>query len=143
MSDMAATRDLTIKQYRLLAELRYQIRRFLAFRDQTARDNGLEPQQYQALLTIRGAPAGAEVTIGRLAQRMLVRHHSAVEMIDRLVTHGLVTRTRHPEDRRKMLVRLTAKGRRVLRELALSSREELRSSGPALAAVLRRLLSGE
>jgi len=140
---MAVNRDLTVKQYRLLAELRYQIRRFLAYRDQTARDNGLEPQQYQVLLAIKGAPPGTEVTIGRLAQRMLVRHHSAVEMIDRLATHGLVTRTRHPEDRRKMLVHLTAKGERVLRELALSSREELRNSGPALVAVLRRLLNGE
>ena len=140
---MAATRDLTVKQYRLLAELRYQIRRFLAYRDQTARDNGLEPQQYQALLAIKGAPAGTEVTIGKLAQRMLVRHHSAVEMIDRLATHGLVTRSRHPEDRRKMLVNLTAKGERVLRELALSSREELRNSGPALVALLRRLLNGD
>jgi DNA-binding MarR family transcriptional regulator len=143
MHDMAAVRDLTVKQYRLLAELRYQIRRFLAYRDQIARDNGLEPQQYQALLSIRGAPQGTEVTVGRLAQRMLVRHHSAVEMVDRLGTHGLVTRTRHPEDRRKMLVRLTAKGERVLRELALSSREELKDSGPALAALLRRLLDGD
>ena len=64
-------------------------------------------------------------------------------MIDRLATRGLVTRTRHPEDRRKMLVHLTTKGERVLRELALSSREELRSSGPALVAVLRRLLNGD
>jgi DNA-binding MarR family transcriptional regulator len=143
MLNMAATRDLTVKQYRLLAELRYQIRRFLAYRDQTARDNGLEPQQYQVLLAIKGAPAGTENTIGKLAQRMLVRHHSAVEMIDRLVTHGLVGRTRHPEDRRKMLVHLTAKGERVLRELALSSRDELRNSGPALAALLRRLLNGD
>jgi len=140
---MAATRDLTLKQYRLLAELRYQIRRFLAYRDETARDNGLEPQQYQALLAIKGAPTGTETTVGKLAQRMLVRHHSAVEMIDRLATHGLATRTRHPEDRRKMLVHLTAKGERVLRELALSSREELRNSGPALVALLRRLLNGD
>jgi DNA-binding MarR family transcriptional regulator len=143
MYDMAATRDLTIKQYRLLAELRYQIRRFLAYRDQISRDNGLEPQQYQVLLSIKGAPAGTEVTVGRLAQRMLVRHHSAVEMVDRLATHGLVTRTRHLEDRRKMLVHLTAKGERVLRELALSSREELKNSGPALVALLRRLLDGD
>lgn len=140
---MAATRDLTMKQYRLLAELRYQIRRFLAYRDQTSRDNGLEPQQYQVLLAIKGAPPGVEVTVGRLAQRMLVRHHSAVEMIDRLATHGLVTRARHPKDRRKMLVHLTAKGERVLHELALASREELRNSGPALVALLRRLLSGD
>jgi DNA-binding MarR family transcriptional regulator len=143
MPDMAATRDLTLKQYRLLAELRYQIRRFLAYRDETARDNGLEPQQYQALLAIKGAPIGTEPTIGKLAQRMLVRHHSAVEMVDRLATHGLARRTRHPEDRRKMLVHLTAKGERVLRELALSSREELRNSGPALVALLRRLLNGD
>jgi len=140
---MAAGKDLTVKQYQLLAELRFQIRRFLAYRDQAARDHGLEPQQYQALLSIKGSPPGVEVTIGRLAQRMLVRHHSAVEMIDRLATHGLVARIRHQKDRRKMLVRLTAKGERVLRELALFSREELKSSGPALATVLKKLLSAD
>jgi DNA-binding MarR family transcriptional regulator len=135
-------RDLTVKQYRLLGELRYQIRRFLAYRDETARAKGLEPRQYQALLAIKGTPPGTEVTIGRLAQRMLVRHNSTVEMVDRLATHGLVTRTRHPEDHRKMLVHLTAKGERVLRGLALASREELSNSGPALVAVLRKLLNG-
>jgi DNA-binding MarR family transcriptional regulator len=141
MFKMASKRDLTVKQYRLLGELRYQIRRFLAYRDETARANGLEPQQYQALLAIKGTVPGTEVTIGRLAERMLVRHNSTVEMVDRLAAHGLVTRTRHPEDHRKMLVHLTTKGERVLRGLAVASREELSNSGPALVAVLRKLLN--
>ena len=137
------SRDLTIREYRALAELRYQIRRFLAYRDHTAREAGLEPQQYQVLLAIKGPPANTEVTVGTLANRLLVRHHTSVEMIDRLAARGLVMRTRHRGDRRKMLVRLTAKGERVLRGLALASRKELRESGPALVAVLQKLVQIE
>src|SRR5258708_5644640 len=113
--------DLSAKEYRALAELRYQIRLFLAYREWSARKVGLEPQQYQMLLAIKGQPAGSEVTVGMLAERMLVRHHSAVEMINRLATRGLVARSRHQKDRRKMLVRLTPKGARLLRGLAVSS----------------------
>src|SRR6266436_181227 len=117
------TGDLSAKEYRALAELRYQIRLFLAYREWSARKAGLEPQQYQMLLAIKGPPSGSEVTVGMLAERMLVRHHSAVEMVNRLAIRGLVTRSRHQADRRKMLVRLTPKGARVLRGLAVSSRE--------------------
>ena len=141
MYDMGSVRDLSVKEYRALAELRYQIRLFLAYRDWTARKAGLEPQQYQMLLAIKGKPPGTEVTIGMLAERMLVRHHSAVEMIDRLAARGLVSRERHKGDQRKILVRLTPKGDSVLRALATSSREELMSSGTALTQVLQKLLS--
>jgi DNA-binding MarR family transcriptional regulator len=140
---MGGARDLTAKEYRALAELRYQIRLFLAYREWTARKAGLEPQQYQMLLAIKGPPPGAEVTVGMLAERMLVRHHSAVEMVDRLAARGFVTRSRHKADQRKILVRLTPKGESVLRALAVSSREELQVSGAVLVDVLRRLLDVE
>jgi DNA-binding MarR family transcriptional regulator len=139
---VGSSNNLNAKQYRSLAELRYQIRRFLVYRDETCRGAGLEPQQYQALLAIKGTQAGTEVTVGMLAQRMLVRHHSAVEMVDRLAARGLVTRSRKAEDRRKVLVRLTLKGERILHDLVLSSHEELATSGPALVAALRRVLNG-
>ena len=138
---MPSNRSLTTREYRALAELRYQVRLFLAFREQTARKKGLEPQQYQVLLTVKGAAADSEVTVGSVAERMLVRPHTAVEMLDRLAERGMVARTRHKDDHRKMLVRLTAKGERTLRALALASREELQSSGPELVRALRRVLS--
>ena len=138
---MALNRNLSSREYRALAELRYQVRLFLAFREETARKMGLEPQQYQVLLAIKGASLDVEVTIGMLAERMLVRPHTAVEMVDRLAARGMVVRSRHKTDHRKMLVRLTAKGERTLRTLVLASREELQNSGPALVRALRRVLN--
>lgn len=140
---MPLNQNLSVKEYRALAELRYQVRLFLAFREQTARKLGLEPQQYQMLLAIKGAALDAEVTVGLLAERMLVRPHTAVEMLDRLAEHKLIVRSRHKTDRRKMLVRLSAKGEKTLRALALASREELQESGPALVKALRRVLGGK
>lgn len=102
---------------------------------------GLEPQQYQVLLAIKGVALDVEMTVGMLAERMLVRPHTAVEMIDRLAARGMVVRSPHKTDHRKMLVRLTAKGERTLRALALASREELQNSGPALVRALRKLVS--
>jgi len=138
---VAVNRNLSSREYRALAELRFQVRLFLAFREHTARKMGLEPQQYQVLLAIKGVALDVEMTVGMLAERMLVRPHTAVEMIDRLAARGMVVRSRHKTDHRKMLVRLTAKGERTLRALALASREELQNSGPALVRALRKLVS--
>jgi DNA-binding MarR family transcriptional regulator len=132
---------LSASEYRALAALRYQVRLFLAFREQVARDKGLEPQQYQMMLAIKGAAQGTEVTISMLAERMLVRHNTAVEMTNRLAERGMVIRKRHPLDRRKALVCLSAKGEGTLYALALASREELQLSGPALVRALRRMLN--
>jgi DNA-binding MarR family transcriptional regulator len=140
---VAGTKNLSSREYRALAELRYQVRLFLAFREQTARAMGLEPQQYQVLLAIKGATSDVEVTVGLLAERMLVRPHTAVEMLDRLAKRGMVVRSRHKTDHRKMLIRLTAKGERALHALALASRDELQNSGPALVRALRRVLGGK
>ena len=69
--------------YAALADFRYEVRRFLHFAEQAAQAAGIEPQQYQALLAIRGLPAWARATIGTMAERMQIRHHSAVELRDR------------------------------------------------------------
>src|SRR5260370_22427139 len=87
--------------YRALAEFRRQIRRFLNLSDQAARATGLEPHQYQVLLAIRALPQGTPATIRALADQLLLRHHSAVELVDRMAKHGYVRRGRKPEDPRQ------------------------------------------
>ncbi len=128
--------------YQALAELRYQIRRFLRFSEESARSAGLEPQQHQLLLAIRGLPPGAEPTVSELAERLQIRHHSVVELIDRLERRQLVTRRRDEADRRKVLIELTPESERLLHSLALAHRQELESAGPellrALATVVNR-----
>src|SRR5919206_1623843 len=97
----------TAAEYRALAELRYQIRRFLRFSEREARRAGLEPRQHQALLALKGLPPDRLPTIGELAERLQVEHHSAVELVGRLVERGLVERTRAAADRRLVLLALT------------------------------------
>jgi DNA-binding MarR family transcriptional regulator len=127
--------------YATLAALRYQIRRFLHVRETAARAAGIEPQQYLLLLQLKGLEPKGSTTIGVLAERLQVRHHSAVELVDRLVARRMVTRRRDRRDRRGVVVRLTAKGHAVLRRLALYSLAELETEGPALVMVLRRLMA--
>lgn len=126
--------------YRALAEFRYQIRRFLRFSEETARAAGLEPQQYQLLLALKGLPQGVRGRIGEVAERLQIQHHSTVELVDRLARRGLVRRRRGHDDRREVLLDLSAKGDRVLRELALRNREELREMGPGLVSALQKVL---
>lgn len=126
--------------YATLAEWRYQLRLLLGRRETAARAAGVEPQQYMLLLQIKGLEARGAVTIGMLAERLQIRHHSAVELVDRLVKRGMVARRRHDDDRRQVVVTLRARGRAVLRRLALSSLAELRAEAPALVATLRRLI---
>ena len=126
--------------YATLAEWRYQLRLLLGRREAAARAAGVEPQQYMLLLQIKGLEARGRVTIGMLAERLQIRHHSAVELVDRLVKRGLVARRRHDGDRRQVVVKLRAPGEAVLRRLALNSLAELRAEAPALVATLRRLI---
>jgi DNA-binding MarR family transcriptional regulator len=132
--------DLALDQYRDLAELRRQIRRFLHFSESTAREHGLEPQQHQLLLMVHGLPDGVRPTIGELAARMFIQHHSAVELVKRLEHTGAIARVPSDTDRREVLVKLTDKGRAALRNLVLAHREELEKSGPELARVLQQVL---
>ena len=131
--------DLTLSEYRALAQFRCQIRRFLHFSEEQARSYGLEPQQHQLLLAIKGLPEDAHPTIRELAERLQLKHHSTVELVDRLAKHGYVSRTAATEDRRQVIVHLTRAGAGVLRRLSLAHRGELDTAGPALSAALRSL----
>lgn len=127
-------------EYRALAELRYRIRRFLREADAVARAAGLEPQQYLMLLAIRGLPRGDEATIRTLADRVVLKHHSTVELIDRLEKHGYVCRRRGRDDRRLVMVSLLPRGQRVLETVARHRISELRSNGRQLVHAINQLL---
>ena len=129
-------RAVSVAEYRALAEFRYQIRRFLNTSEQAARAAGLEPQQYLLLLALRGLPEGKQATILTLAERLQLRHHSVVGLIDRLEKRGLVRRVRGKEDRRKVLISLTARGEQILGNLARKRLAELRATGPELVRAL-------
>src|SRR5688572_3415285 len=136
---MASVRRVRV-DYATLADLRYQLRRFLGRREEAARAAGVEPQQYALLLQLKGLEGRRSVTIGALAERLQIRHHSAVELVDRLVARRLVDRRRNGRDGRAVEVALRPAGQAVLRRLALYSTAELKSDGPALVSVLRRLI---
>ena len=133
--------EILITEYQTLAEFRYQLRRFLRFSEQAARAAGLEPQQHQLLLAVKGLPEGSKATISVLAERLQIAHHSTVELIDRLVERGYIQRCRDEADQRRVLVSLTLQGEEVLRNLSLAHRAELRSTGPALVQALTLLLN--
>jgi DNA-binding MarR family transcriptional regulator len=133
-------KKLTLSDYQALAEFRYQIRRFLHFSEQVVKQSGLERGQYQLMLAIKGMPPDVRPRISELANRMQIRHHSAVELVNRLEGGGYVHRTRARDDRREVLLALTPKGEKVLSELALHHHDELRSSGPELVTALRRIM---
>ena len=126
--------------YRAMAEFRYQIRRFLRFSERTARDSGLEPQQYQLMLAVKGLPDGERPRIGDIAERLQIQHHSTVELVDRLAKRNLVRRRRSEQDRREVFLELTPKGDRLLQELALHHRSEIREMGPSLVNALKKVL---
>jgi len=134
-------KKLTLSDYQALSEFRYQIRRFLHFSEQVVKKTGLERGQYQLMLAIKGMPAEVRPRIRELANRMQIRHHSAVELVNRLEKGGYVHRARAQDDRREVLLALTPKGEKVLSELAMHHQEELRSSGPELVTALRRIMS--
>lgn len=137
---METSIDLSSDEYLALAEFRRQIRRFLHFSETTAKENGIEAQQHQLLLAVRGLPAGVNPTIREIAGRLFIQHHSAVELIDRLEKSGAIARQSGIEDKREVWVRLTPRGRAILRKLALAHRAELERSGPELARALKSVL---
>ena len=132
--------EITSDEYRALAELRYLIRKFVGEGDAVARAASLEPQQYLLLLALRGLPEGEEATIRTLAERLALKHHSAVELTDRLETHGYVRRSRNRDDRRQVLVTLLPRGEKLLEEVARDRISELRASGAALVSAISALL---
>lgn len=133
-------KDRNSSDYQALAEFRYQIRRFLSFSQRAARAAGIDPQQHQLLLAVQGLPSGQKPTIRVLAERLQIRHHSAVELIDRSAEHGLVQRQRDGTDRRQVTVHLTPKGEKILRDLSLHHRAELQTAGRELVRVLKTII---
>jgi DNA-binding MarR family transcriptional regulator len=140
---MSIDQEITLSEYQSLAEFRYQLRCFLHFSEQAARAVGLEPQQHQLLLTLKGLPFGRSATVSELAERLQIRHHSTVELINRMVDRGLLERSRDEIDQRKVIIHLTPNGENVLRKLSLLHRTELRTSGPELVRVLNQVIDAE
>ena len=134
--------EITTGEYRALSELRCRIRHFLSEGDLAACQAGLEPQQYLLLLAIRGLPAGQEASVRALADRLALRHHSTVELIDRLEAHGYVRRSRDRDDRRRVLVTLLPRGERMLEQVVRQRISELRTHGRQLVRAIEPLLEG-
>ena|SRR5438477_935239 len=134
------SKKISSAEFRALAELRYRIRLFLKESDAAARIVGLEPQQYLMLLAIRGLPEDSSAKIQTLADRLALKHHSAVELVDRLEQRGYVRRTRSREDRREVIVSLQPKGQRVLDRVVQQRIGELRTGGKQLARAVDALL---
>jgi DNA-binding MarR family transcriptional regulator len=130
---------LTKADYEALAEFRHGLRHFLDFSEQAAKKHGLTPRQHQALLSIRGFPDKNRVTIGELAEHLLIRHHSAVELSNRLEALGLIERLADPEDGRRTLLGLTPAADAILTRMSAIHLDELRRTGPSLAALLKKV----
>jgi DNA-binding MarR family transcriptional regulator len=123
--------------YAALAQFRYQLRTFLAFSEDAAQRAGLTPQQHQALLAIKGLADSSGASVGDIAHFLLIRHHTAVELVDRMAKLKLIGREADPEDARRVLVKLTAKGEQKLRSLSRIHLDELSAAAPALGKILR------
>lgn len=136
---MTLDQELSLNEYQGLAEFRYQLRRFLRFSEEAARTVGLEPQQHQLLLALKGLPEGRAATVGELAERLQIQHHSTVELINRMAERDLIERSRDENDQRRVNISLTDNGDEVLRKLSLLHQEELRTTGPALVRTLMAL----
>lgn len=139
MRSKRAPINLKLADYQAIAELRYQIRRFLRFSEDAARTAGLEPQQHQLLLAVKGMPGGRAARISDLAERLQIQHHSTVELVDRLAARGLVSRALGEDDRREVYVQLSPRGEHILNGLTLHHKNELRSAAPALIAALSEI----
>ncbi len=135
------TRRSSAADYRALAEFRFLIRRFLASSEEMVRTKGITPQQHQLMLAIEGRAPGDEPTIRYLAERLRIKHHSAVGLVDRLSGQGLVERAHVSSDRRQVYVRLTARGAEVLEALSTGHRQELRTLAPRLVEALQSVVS--
>ncbi|HZU63787.1 MAG TPA: helix-turn-helix domain-containing protein [Novosphingobium sp.] len=130
--------DLTDADYAVLAAFRFALRSFLAFSEGKAAACGLTPQQHQALLAIRAAPE-ARATIGYVAERLILKPHSASGLVERLEGLGLLRRAPSPTDRRQSVLSLTPEAETVLRDLSATHREEIRRLRPLLTGLLAHI----
>lgn len=124
---------------RVLAEFRFELRRFLHFSESAAMEAGLQPQQHQLLLQVAGAAEGTSVTIAYAAERLGLKHNSAVELVDRSVREGLLARVVDTADRRRAILRVTRKGEQALGRLAEDHARELNELAPRLTKSLKRI----
>jgi DNA-binding MarR family transcriptional regulator len=132
---------INVEQFRKLAEFRFQLRKFLQFSHAVAEHCGLRHQQYQLLQCVYGMPPELDPTIANVAARMLLKHNSAVELVDRTIEQGLLRRCPDPTDHRRILLRVTTQGERILASLADYHMQELEQAGPELIRSLRRVLN--
>jgi len=139
-NEVVSTSSMTVSEFRALAEFRYRIRMFLNGSEEAARNAGLEPQQYVLMLALRGLPEGSEPSIRELAERMQLRHHSVVELADRLERRGFLRRERSRSDRRQVNLHLTPRGEKILTRLAKQRISELRTAAPALVRALTAVI---
>lgn len=129
------SRRITDADYRRLLEFRTGLRRFLRWSEEQAQAAGVSPAQHQLLLAIRGHPDGRGPTISDVAEYLLLRHHSAVGLVDRAETAGLVRRRQDRDDHRIVRLHLTARGAETLHQLTAVALEELGRLSPRLRPV--------
>jgi DNA-binding MarR family transcriptional regulator len=134
---MSDSSTITKTEYEVLAEFRYTLRQFMSFSERAAKEVGLTPQQHQALLAIRGFPGREQITIRELSQRLQIKHHSTVGLVNRLEAEKLITRSPAKDDRRKVLISLTARGLSILKKLSDIHRQELQRLSPQLRSLLK------
>jgi DNA-binding MarR family transcriptional regulator len=139
MSKEKNSRPLQESEYVALAEFRYQLRRFLRHMEEEVRQFGINPQQYQLVLAVRGLPKSQAPTISCLAERMQLNHNSMVELVDRCEERKMLRRVRSATDRRQVALAITSEGETILRKLGSAARQELRSIGPMLVESVLRL----
>ena len=125
--------------YARLAELRHALRLFGSFSERAAQAAGLTSTQHQALLAIRGFGRRTPISIGALAERLLIRHHSAVGLVQRLIASGHVARAKDPGDARRVHLVLRSRGEKLLARLTAAHRDELRRIGPLIEELLEGL----
>jgi DNA-binding MarR family transcriptional regulator len=139
MAKVKSTRPLVDSEYAALAEFRYQLRRFLRHMEEEVRVTGVNPQQYQVVLALKGLPRDQVPSISTLAERMQLNHNSMVELVDRCEQNGLLRRVRSAEDRRQVTLAISAEGEILLKKLGAAARQELRNIGPVLVESVLRL----
>ena len=123
-----------------IAEFRFRLRRFLSFSEAASEELGIPAQQYQLIQVIAAAPNDAAATISYIAERMLLRHNSAVELVDRAERSGLVRRVADESDHRRSLLEITGEAEAVLLQLVSRHLAELQSEGPALVRALQKII---
>jgi DNA-binding MarR family transcriptional regulator len=140
---MDETGDITEPIVRLdeLAEFRYLLRTFLSFSETASEAYGIAAQQYQLMQVIEAAPADRQASISYIAERMILRHNSTVELVDRAERAGLVKRGQDDNDLRRSLVYLTPHGRGILAKLVGQHLDELQRTGDSMMRALEKMRS--